>query len=635
MTISDTTTGAAIYYTTNGSTPTTGSTLYGGPITVSATETVQAIAAASGYTNSGVGSALYTITPPAATPTFSPVAGSYTSAQTVTISDTTPGAIVYYTTTGATPTTSSTVYSAPISVASTETLKAIATASGYAASAVASAAYTINIPSKTTPTVTVTPASSSITMLQPLSITVTVTGSGNTPTGTVTVAGGSYASAAISLAGGSAIINIPAGAMGAGSVSLTINYAPDTSSASSYNSAAGAATVTVSKVTPAITWATPAAITYGAALSGTQLNAASGGVAGTYAYTPAAGAVLSAGSQRLSVVFTPTDSTDYNSASSSVMLTVTPAVLTVTAANASRAYGAANPQFTASISGFVNGDTSSAVTGSANLTTTATASSTVGTYPITASQGTLAAANYSFAFVNGTLSITQVTPTITWAAPAVITYGTPLNGAQLNATSTAAGTFTYTPAAGAVLSAGSQRLSVVFTPTDSTDYNSASSSVTLTVNPAVLTVTAANASRACGAANPQFTSSLSGFVNGDTSSAVTGSASLTTTATASSTVGTYPITASQGTLAAANYSFAFVNGTLSITQVTPAITWAAPAAITYGTPLNGAQLNATSTAAGTFTYTPAAGAVLSAGSQRLSVVFTPTIPRTITRHRVR
>ena len=324
------------------------------------------------------------------------------------------------------------------------------------------------------------------------------------------------------------------------------------------------------------------------------------------------------------MVFTPTDSTDYNSATSSVTLTVNPAVLTVTAANASRAYGATNPQFTASISGFVNGDASSAVTGSASLTTTATASSTVGTYPITASLGTLAAANYSFSFVNGTLSITQVTPAITWAAPAAIAYGTPLNGAQLNATSTAAGTFTYTPAAGAVLSAGSQRLSVVFTPTDSTDYNSATSSVTLTVNPAVLTVTAANASRAYGAANPQFTSSLSGFVNGDTSSAVTGSANLTTTATASSTVGTYPITASLGTLAAANYSFAFVNGTLSITQVTPAITWAAPAAITYGTALSRTQLNATASVPGTFVYTPAAGAVLTAGPQTLSVQFTPT-----------
>ena len=82
----------------------------------------------------------------AATPTFSPVAGTYTAAQSVTISDTTTGATIYYTTNGSTPTTSSTVYSGAITVASTETLEAIAAATGYTTSAVASAAYTIASP---------------------------------------------------------------------------------------------------------------------------------------------------------------------------------------------------------------------------------------------------------------------------------------------------------------------------------------------------------------------------------------------------------------------------------------------------------------------------------------------------------
>jgi hypothetical protein len=81
---------------------------------------------------------------PAATPTFSPAAGTYTSAQTVTISDTTSGASIYYTTDGSIPTTSSTHYTAAIQVSSTEAVKAIATASGYSQSAVGSAAYTIN-----------------------------------------------------------------------------------------------------------------------------------------------------------------------------------------------------------------------------------------------------------------------------------------------------------------------------------------------------------------------------------------------------------------------------------------------------------------------------------------------------------
>jgi hypothetical protein len=80
---------------------------------------------------------------PAATPTFSPAAGTYSSPQTVTISSTTPSATIYYTTDGTTPNTSSAVYSGPLAVSSPQTIKAIGTAVGYTASAVGSAAYTI------------------------------------------------------------------------------------------------------------------------------------------------------------------------------------------------------------------------------------------------------------------------------------------------------------------------------------------------------------------------------------------------------------------------------------------------------------------------------------------------------------
>ncbi len=146
VTISDATAGASIYFTTNGTTPTTSSTLYTGAITVSSSETLNAIAVATGYTTSAVGSAAYTIQTqlvPAATPAFAPAGGTYTAAQTVTVSDSTPGALIYFTTNGTTPTTSSTPYTAPITVSSSETLNAIAVASGYAMSAVGSATYTV------------------------------------------------------------------------------------------------------------------------------------------------------------------------------------------------------------------------------------------------------------------------------------------------------------------------------------------------------------------------------------------------------------------------------------------------------------------------------------------------------------
>ena len=151
VTISDATAGASIYYTTDGTTPGAGtgtSTLYTAPVAVSSSETINAIAIEAGDTSSAVASAVYSVNLPGAalTPTFSPAGGAYSTPQDVTISDGTTGAIIYYTTNGSTPTTSSNVYVGPVPVAATETLKAIAVATGASPSAVASALYTLTLP---------------------------------------------------------------------------------------------------------------------------------------------------------------------------------------------------------------------------------------------------------------------------------------------------------------------------------------------------------------------------------------------------------------------------------------------------------------------------------------------------------
>jgi hypothetical protein len=119
----------------------------------------------------------------------------------------------------------------------------------------------------------------------------------------------------------------------------------------------------------------------------------------------------------------------YAEAASSVLTqTVNKAVLTVTADNFTRPYNAPNPTLTATITGFVNGETAAVVTGAPSLTTTATITSPVGTYPIVAAQGTLAAANYNFAFVNGTLTIAAGASTTTTlsANPTSTQFGTPI-----------------------------------------------------------------------------------------------------------------------------------------------------------------------------------------------------------------
>ncbi len=133
------------------------------------------------------------------------------------------------------------------------------------------------------------------------------------------------------------------------------------------------------------------------------------------------------------------------------------------------------------------------------------------------------------------------TPMVTWTQPAPIGYGTPLSVQQLNATANVPGNFIYVPAAGAVLAAGNQSLATTFVPTDTSDYNAATASVTIAVN-----------------------------------------------------------------------------------QVTPTVTWAAPADITYGTPLSSTQLNANASVPGSFSYTPSSGTVLPVGTPSLSVMFTPT-----------
>jgi mannose/fructose/N-acetylgalactosamine-specific phosphotransferase system component IIC len=419
------------------------------------------------------------------------------------------------------------------------------------------------------------------------------------------------------------------GVYSSGPDAITATLSDPGSKLGNYTLTQNLGTLTVTQATTALTWATPAAITYGTPLSATQLDATSGGVAGTFVYTPAAGAVLAAGTQTLSVTFTPTDSADYSVATLTVSLTVNKAPLTVTPNNAFRLYGVANPAFTGSITGLVAGDTVTATyVSAANLTTVVGVySSGANAIAATLSDPGSKLGNYTLTQNVGTLTITQTTTTLTWPTPAAITYGTPLSATQLDATSGGiAGTFVYTPATGTILTAGSQTLSVVFTPTDGADYSTATTTVLLTVNKASLTVTPNPSSKVYGTANPALTGSITGLVTGDTITATYASAATTSTAIGVYSLGANAIAATLSDPGSrlGNYTVTQNLGTLTITQATTILTWPTPAAITYGTPLSATQLDATSGGvAGTFGYSPVAGTVLAAGPQTLSVTFTP------------
>jgi hypothetical protein len=199
--------------------------------------------------------------PTAATPTFRPAAGNYATAQSVTVSDATPGAIIYYTTNGTTPTTTSNVYSTPIPVSSTETIEAFAAASGYNASQVASATYTFAV--STTTTLTALPAS--LSYGQTLTLTATVTpASGTAPAGMVTFYNGaaSLGTANLNGSGVATLVLTPA----VGSYSITASYGGSPTDAPSVSSPAIAVAVNAIVTRTALT-ASSNAMTYGQTLT--------------------------------------------------------------------------------------------------------------------------------------------------------------------------------------------------------------------------------------------------------------------------------------------------------------------------------------------------------------------------------
>jgi uncharacterized repeat protein (TIGR03803 family) len=193
VTITDALPLASIYYTTTGVAPTANSTLYTGPITVSTSENIEAIAVKSGYLNSTATLANYIIGQTVPAPTVTANGGTFSSPQTVTLSDTLTGASLYYTTDGTTPSVgpsptfvplgTTTQYTGSITVSSSESINVIAVAAGYFPSAVTQASFTINVPS---PTPVISPNGGRFTTAQTVTITdagaaIYYTTDGNTP----------------------------------------------------------------------------------------------------------------------------------------------------------------------------------------------------------------------------------------------------------------------------------------------------------------------------------------------------------------------------------------------------------------------------------------------------------------------
>ena len=141
ITISWSTSGTAIHYTTDGTDPTESSTLYTSPVTINGDATLKAKGWKTDYFPSQVKTGVYTSK--VVKPAFDPDGGTYTGTQYVTMTCDTPGAVIRYTTDGSDPTESSTVYTTPVEISSNTTVKAKAFKDGCSASDVKSAEYVI------------------------------------------------------------------------------------------------------------------------------------------------------------------------------------------------------------------------------------------------------------------------------------------------------------------------------------------------------------------------------------------------------------------------------------------------------------------------------------------------------------
>jgi len=319
-----------------------------------------------------------------------------------------------------------------------------------------------------------------------------------------------------------------------------------------------------SPTAPSISWIPASPITYGTPLAAAQLDATAS-VPGSIVYNPALGEILNAGTQALSATFTPTDNVDYTSTTATTSITVAPAALTVSAYSVSRPYGAANPLFTASLSGFVNGDSAASLTGTLSCTSAATLASAAGTYAINCSG--LSSSNYTMSFVPGTLTITAVPLTITannqtrqYGAPNPafnVSYSGFVNG---DSSTVLSGTLNCTSTANTASPVGTYPINCGGLA--GSNYTIVYSPGSLTVTQAVAAIAANNQTKNLDSPNPTLTWTATGFVNGDTASVLTALPSCTTTATTTSQVGIYPITCSGA--AALNYSFYYAPGTLTV-----------------------------------------------------------------------
>ena len=311
--------------------------------------------------------------------------------------------------------------------------------------------------------------------------TITITGTGFRGGATVTIGGA--AATIVTLTSTSIVATTPPGTAGFKNVVVTNtdNQSATGTGLFTYIAPAPPAPIAppappiIVKTVPVIIWASPAPITADVALSDLQLNATldpSTKTAGAFVYSPAAGVFLSAGTQTLSVTFTPTDQVNYEIVKKSVSIIVNPAPVQLTPT-----LGGLNTTYDGSAKNVTVGGVPDGVNYTITYNGAVQLPVNAGVYSVevkVTSDGYIGG-------VTGTLTINKASPKLTWSAPLPITSDQILSLTQLNATSDVAGHFAYSPDSGATLPVGNQTLTAIFIPQDEQNYATQQISVPLIV----------------------------------------------------------------------------------------------------------------------------------------------------------
>jgi hypothetical protein len=369
----------------------------------------------------------------------------------------------------------------------------------------------------------------------------------------------------------------------------------------------------------------------------------SGLVTGSVSYTTTFTNTSNAAASSLVItpVVTGLSAVNYSFAAATGAITVSKRNLTVTASSPSVNYGDAVPTVTPGYSGFVNSENSTALSVAPTCTTAYTSTSNAGTTPST-SCSSATATNYDFIYVSGSVTIAKSTPTMgSWpnviktygasnfdvVAPTVtgVTGGVPSGGISYSSATPSVATVSGTTVT--IAGQGISTFTASFTPSDTTNYNSASTTMVLTVGKAPLTITASSPTVTYGDAVPTITALYSGFVSRQESSALSTLPACTTTYAITSDAGTSPVTSCTGAVGD-NYSIDYVNGAVTISKAMQSALTLSSTSGTYGTPLT--LVVSGGSTAGAVTYVVANGSATGCSQTSGSLTSTSSGTCTVT-----